>query len=114
MAGLQARKVARILREIHDESFEGDQGVKFSITWPELRELAGGQRLTGKRLKEIGALLREAGFILIPLENVLVVAEESEIIDGREVPGSVVDLFLGWEEEGEETDSDSDDEDLKE
>ena len=103
-----ARRVANILKAIHGESFGGDQCAKFSITWAELRELAGGQPLTGELLGQIGTMLREEDYVLVSLENSLVVAEEHEIDDGREVPGRVLDRFLGWEgdveiDEGEES-----------
>jgi hypothetical protein len=94
-----ARRVANILKAIHGESFGGDQCAKFSITWAELRELAGGQPLTGELLDQIDTALREEDYVLVPLENSLVVAEEHEIDDGREVPGRVVDRFLRWEGE---------------
>ena len=103
-----ARRVARTLKAIHGEHFGGDQCAKFSITWAELRELAGGGPLTGELLEQIGTALREADYVLVPLENSLVVAEEHEIDDGREVPGRVVDRFLGWEEEAETEDVEED------
>ena len=54
-----ARRVARILKAIHGEHFGGDQDAKFSITWAELRELAGGGPLTGELLEQFGTALRE-------------------------------------------------------
>lgn len=108
-----ARRVARILKAIHGEHFGGEQDAKFSITWAELRELAGGRPLTGELIAQIGAALREEDYVLVPLENSLVVAEEYEIDDGREVPGRVVDRYLGWE--GEENGTDEEEiEDLEE
>jgi hypothetical protein len=106
-----ARRVTSILKAIHGEHFGGEQCAKFSITWAELRELAGGRPLTGELLEQIGTSLREEDYVLVPLENSLVVAEEHEIDDGREVPGRVLDRFLGWEGEEQESMDGVDEED---
>lgn len=98
----KAIKLSNILGEIYSENFKGEWDEQYEISWEDLRALAGGS-LPDSLQQEVTKLLAENGFVLVPMEDVLVVAMEGEL-SCRRVPGRIVNHFLNQMEEDDEVD----------
>lgn len=98
----KAIKLSNILGEIYSENFKGEWDEQYEISWENLRTLAGGS-LPEPLLREVGRLQAENGFVLVPMEDVLVVAMEGEL-SCRRVPGRVVNHYLNQMEEDDVAD----------
>lgn len=114
----KANKLSNILGEIYSENFKGEWDEQYEISWEALRALAGGS-LSDSLLREVGRLQAENGFVLVPMEDVLVVAMEIDL-SCRRVPGRIVNHYLNQMaeddvtddgDEEQETEDDEDDED---
>ena len=105
----KAIKLSNILCEIYSENFKGEWDEQYEISWEDLRTLAGGS-LPESLLREVGRLQAENGFVLVPMEDVLVVAMESEL-SCRRVPGRIVNHYLNQMAEDAVVDDDEGEED---
>ena len=76
-----ADETARVLIEIYTDSYS-----YFKINWPDLRSLAGVKKLTKENLQEINGELNESGYHLVPMDNFLLVADESDFGAVRSIP----------------------------
>jgi Zn finger protein HypA/HybF involved in hydrogenase expression len=90
----KAQKTAKTLIKIYDEYFGKVSCRRFRINWPELRSIAGIPKLTDEYLNEIQLALGKSGYILISLDNFLVVALESSFSTVRAVPPRIVERYL--------------------
>ncbi len=106
-------ETASILISLYDESFAGDSFKPFRMGWPELRSLAGVPKLTDELLWEIDLELKESGYFLFPLDNFVLVAQESDLSYIRPVPPRIVEQYLPDDDDDEFLDLDDDD-DLEE
>jgi hypothetical protein len=100
----KAIKLSNILGEIYSENFKGEWDEQYEISWEDLRTLAGGS-LPDSLLQEVTKLQTENGFVLVPMEDVLVVAMESEL-SCRRVPGRIVNHYLNQMAEDDVRDDD--------
>lgn len=108
--GRSATETARILTELYDERFGGDECERFRIGWPELRGIAGVSRLAPGFLQEIGDALQEDDFLLAIGGNFFVVAREADFNRDRTVPLRLVERYRqGPPEEPEDISTDDDD-----
>jgi len=107
-----ATKTASILSKLYEEGFSSDSYEPFSITWADLRGIAGVARLNGRYLNEIDQALNDTGHTLIKFDNFLVVVRENDMKHFRLVPPRVVEEFLYDEEEDDDFD-DEDEDDLE-
>jgi hypothetical protein len=89
-----AEETASILIGLYDESFAGDSFKPFRISWPELRSLAGVAKLADEYLWEIDLELKESGYFLFPLDNFVLMAQESDLSYVRAVPPRIVEQYL--------------------
>ncbi len=105
----KAIKLSNILGEIYSENFKGEWDEKYEISWGDLRTLAGGS-LPESLLCEVSRLQAENGFVLVPMEDVLVVAMEGEL-SCRRVPGRIVNHYLNQMEDDDATDDVDEDQD---
>ncbi len=94
-----ADETARVLIEIYTDSYS-----YFKINWPDLRSLAGVKKLTKENLQEINGELNESGYHLVPMDNFLLVADESDFGAVRSIPPRIVEGYLP----GDENDDDDD------
>ena len=101
-------ETADILSELYNESFAKDSYEKFRITWSQLRLLSGTPKLTDNYLRAINRVLSESGYTLIPLDDFLVMAQESDFSDFRAVPDRIIERYLP-DEENDDLESDDDD-----
>lgn len=93
----KAIKLSNILGEIYSENFKGEWDEQYEISWEDLRTLAGGS-LPDSLLQEVIKLQAENGFVLVPMEDVLMLAMEGEL-SCRRVPGRIVNQYLNQMEE---------------
>lgn len=104
-----ATETARILTELYDERFDGDECERFRINWPELREIAGVKRLTPDFLEEVNDALNESGYLLIRCDNFILVAGETDFANDRRIPQRLVERYRYVPEEPEDMRIDDDD-----
>lgn len=100
-------ETANILSDIYHETFKNDYSEKFCITWPQLRSIMGVPRLKIDLVTEINNTLAEPGFVLIPFDDYLLVAAQTDFIDVRKVPDRIVEQYVAdGEDEPEDEDED--------
>ena len=109
-----AEETASILIGLYDESFAGDSFRPFRINWPELRSLAGIARLTDEYLWEVDLELKESGYFLLPLDNFVLVALESDFSYIRAIPPRIVEQYLPDDDEDLDLPGFDEDDDLDE
>lgn len=102
-------ETARILADLYDESFGGDESERYRLGWSELRGIAGVRRLDEDFLRGINDALLENGYLLVSCDNFLVVACEQNFTGTRRLPQRLVERCL-YEAEDEDLE-DEDDED---
>lgn len=88
-----AAQLASVLRDIHGEEFGGEEMGKFTISWESMRALAGGGPLGDDLLAEIAAILAVDDFVLIPMSDAILVAEEAELVS-RRATGRLINRYL--------------------
>ncbi len=103
-----ADETARTLMEVYEEVFGNESYSFFRINWPELRSLAGVNKLTEEYLREVNGELNGSGYVLVPMDNFLLVASEDDFGAVRAVPPRTVENFLPGDEDDDESE-DSDD-----
>lgn len=89
-----ALETARILADLYDESFGGDESERYRLGWPELRGIAGVRRLDEEFLRGINDALPENGYLLVPCDNFLVVTCEQNFTGTRRLPQRLVERYL--------------------
>lgn len=89
-----ADETARILREIYDESFRGEESEPFRIGWDQLRGIAGVKRLTDDIIAAVGKLMFDSGYVLVKFDNFLLVGMESDYRNTRKVPARLAEYHL--------------------
>jgi hypothetical protein len=89
-----SEETAKALSDIYDENFAQDCFSQYRINWPELRSLAGVTKLTEEYLHDVNVSLTEAGYTLIPLDNFLVVAAESDFTGIRYVSAKMIEQYM--------------------
>lgn len=89
-----AVETANTLSLMYDESFDGEEMEMFQIGWPELRALAGIPKLTADYLAEINMSLAESKYALIPFDDYLVVAMQSDFSRARKIPPRILEQNL--------------------
>lgn len=108
-----AAQLARVLRDIHGEAFGGEEMGKFTISWSTLRALAGGGPVGDDLLTEIAAVLAVDDYVLVPMSDAILIAEEGEL-ESRKATGRLINRYLEQitaEELGFDMDSEDEDED---
>lgn len=110
-----ASKLAKVLGEIYNENFGGDYDEPFSIEWGQLRALAGDS-LSDSLVRVLGKKLSKKGFVLVPLDDELVITTASDL-RCRSVPGRILNDYLNKLEEidldDDEDDEEADDDDVE-
>lgn len=106
-----AAETANTLISIYDENFANDSYNQFRINWPELRSIAGVAKLTDEYLHDINQALNEGSYVLIPLDNFLVVALEQDFSHVRPVSPRIVEQYLPGDNDDDELEFDDDDDD---
>lgn len=104
-----AAETAHVLSKIFDVSFARDTYEKFRISWPQLRSLAGVSRLTPIYIRAVNHVLNDSEYSLVPFDNFLIVARESDFAEFRAVPDRVVESYLPDEEQDDDDDLEFDD-----
>ena len=98
-------ETARILADLYDESFGGDESERYRIGWSELRGIAGVRRLDEDFLRGINDALLENGYLLVTCDNFLVLACEQNFTGTRRLTQRLVERFL-YEAEDEDLEDD--------
>ncbi len=104
-----ARQTANILTELYDESFGSDFIEQYRITWADLRGIAGVDKLHRGYLRMVNRSLIKSGYLMIQLDNYLVVTQESDLDQIRMVPPRIVEEYR-YEEEDDDPELDDEDE----
>lgn len=89
-----AAETASILRELYDEEFNGEENEPYQIAWDQLRGIAGVERLTDDIIANIGKLMLDSGYVLVPFDNFLLVGMEANYRRTRKVPARLVETYL--------------------
>lgn len=101
-----ASKTAKILSELYEETFKNDSYEPFSITWPQLRSIAGVAKLDDYYLRKVNDSLKDSSYVLVPMDEILLVAMDNDLSRFRAIPERIVETFVY------DADEDEDDEDL--
>jgi hypothetical protein len=99
-----ARQTAGILTELYDERFANDSFEQYRITWADLRGIAGVEKLCSGYLRSINRKLNRSGYLLISLDNFLLVTQERDLESIRLVPPRIVEQYRYEEEDDPELD----------
>lgn len=97
-------ETASILRELYDEEFNGEENEPYQIGWDQLRGIAGVERLTDDIIANVGKLMLDSGYVLVPFDNFLLVGMEANYRQTRKVPARLVETYLAVSDEELETD----------
>jgi len=99
-----AGEAGKILLRFFGSHFGLDSLDPFTITWSQLRTLAGVPRLNDAFLKKINVVLSDEGLMLIPLNYSLLVARESDFDHYRRVPDRLLEEYIpdGSEDYGDQ------------
>jgi hypothetical protein len=89
-----ADATSNILLQIYDEKFKGDSMESYRISWPQLRAIAGTPKLDGQYLSAVNETLLDDRYTLIPLDDLIVVAHESDFQSYRQVPDRIVENYI--------------------
>jgi len=98
-------ETARILADLYDESFGGDESERYRLDWPALRGIAGVRRLDEDFLRRLNDALLENGYLLVTGDNFLVVTCEQNFSGTRRLPQRLVERYL-YEAEDEDLEDD--------
>ena len=94
-----AVETANVLSLMYDESFGGVDMEMFRIGWTELRSLAGVPKLTDEYLARMNRCLAEMNYALIPFNDFLVLAMQSDFNSTRQVPARLLEQNLEDDED---------------
>lgn len=108
----KAEKTATILMDIYKKEFSGDFKAPFSLTWQQLKEIAGIDRLNDSYLAEINERLLKSDHALLTFNNKFLVAKEEDFNEIRPITARFMERHLD-NEENEDDDWDDDDENDK-
>lgn len=85
---------ASILRELYDEDFNGEECEAFQLSWSQLRRIAGVERLTEDIIANIGKMMLDSGYALVPFDNFLIVGMEANYRRTRKLPARIAENYL--------------------
>lgn len=88
-----AAETAGILRDIYDEEFSGDESEPYQIGWDQLRGIAGVERLTNAIITNVGKLMLDSGYVLVPFDNFLLVGMETNYRHTRKLPARLAEIY---------------------
>lgn len=98
-----ATETASILREIYDDDFNGEN-EPYRLGWDQLRGIAGVERLTDVIISNIGKVMLDSGYVLVPFDNFLLVGMESDYRRTRKLPARLSESYLAVSDEELEAD----------
>ncbi|MCE1227722.1 MAG: hypothetical protein LWW87_14760 [Geobacteraceae bacterium] len=108
-----AQETAKVLSDIYDESFDNDSYEQFQVGWPELRSIAGVQKLTTTYLNQVDKHLRDLEMLLVVCDSFLLVARQLDLSHARSMPARLIEQYLPDAEElvdpGDDIPEDEDD-----
>ncbi len=99
-----AAETASILRDIYNEEFSDDECEPYQIEWNQLRGIAGVERLTDDIIANVGKMMLDSGYVLVPFDNFFLVGMEANYRRTRKVPARLVESYLAVTDEGLESD----------
>ena len=94
-----AVETAGILRELYDEDFCSEESESYLINWEQLRGIAGVERLTDDIITNVGKVMLDSGYVLVPFDNFLLVGMEANYRRTRKVPARLVESYLAVTDE---------------
>lgn len=113
-----AEGTARVLKDLHGETFGGDYLESFQLTWEQLRGITGVNQLTDNYLAEVNNHLLADDYALMTLNNSFIVAKESDFSGTRKLSARLAEKYLDTDDDLEDDDEDEDleldDDDLEE
>lgn len=92
-------ETASILRELYDEEFSGEESEPYQLGWDQLRGIAGVERLTDAIVSNVGRMMLDSGYVLVPFDNFLLVGMEANYKRTRKVPARLVESYLAVSDE---------------
>lgn len=87
-------ETASILRELYDESFSSEESEPFQLSWDQLRRIAGVERLTDDIIADVGKLMLDSDYVLVPFNNFVLVGMESNYRRTRKLPARIAENYL--------------------
>lgn len=113
-----AEETARVLKDLHGETFGGDYLESFQLTWEQLRRISGVNKLTDDYIAEVNDHLLADDYALMTLNNSFIVAKESDFSGTRKLTARLAEKYLNTDDDLEDDDDDEDleldDDDLEE
>ena len=104
MSSRTAEQTGLILYNLSKLNFGPDfEESPFRLTWPQLRAIASVPRLTFSYLKDVNLVLLRFELTLIPMNNSLLIADESQLNHYRLMPDRILEDYLpeGFDPDGE-------------
>jgi len=96
-----AKQVAEIIEDIFKEKFGGKDKGRFQLSRSHFRKLLGRKNLRDAFIEEVADECLERGYILIVIEDIIAVIEENVVLNYRSVPKSIINLYVGEDEDTE-------------
>ena len=94
-----AVETAGILKDLYNEEFSSEESEPYQIGWDQLRGIAGVERLTDDIISNVGKMMLDSGYVLVPFDNFLLVGMEANYRRTRKVPARLVESYLAVTDE---------------
>jgi hypothetical protein len=104
-----AEKMAEIIKEIYEEKFGGKNRGRFKVSRSHFRRLGGRKNLRDAFIDEVAEECLELGYILIPTGDTIAIIEEKVVLNYRNVPKSILNSYIGEDDEGDDSSVEDDD-----
>lgn len=94
-----AVETAGILKDLYNEEFNSEESEPYRIGWDQLRGIVGVERLTDDIISNVGKMMLDSGYVLVPFDNFLLVGMEANYRRTRKVPARLVESYLAVTDE---------------
>lgn len=101
-----AEEMATIIKEIYEKKFGGKRRGRFQISRSMFRRIAGRSNLRDAFVQEVADESLDNGYVLIPIDDALVVIEKRVLDNYRAVPKTIAKPY--WSGDGDDIDQDED------
>lgn len=105
-----AVQTAQTLIQLYDDTCCGEL---FRIGWAQLRSLAGISKLGDDYLRRMGEEVAEAGYVLVPMDHYLIMADSECFDAATEAVPRVLERYLPEEKLSAEMEEDEEDEEVE-
>jgi len=105
-----AEEMANFIEGIYEKKFGGKSRGRFQITRSAFRQLSGRRKLHDSFIEEVTEEALELGYVLVSFGDAIAIIEEKVMRSYRNVPKSILNDYLGEDDDEEIDDEEIDDE----